>query len=639
MNALRGVTLPRVFGALLALYVVLEFALHADVWADLIFVVLTVAGTILAWRLARSSIWSLRNRLYVTWFFIGVVPILLILALAASGTWIVCGQVAAHLVNSELDRRAAALATPALIVSQAGAADRALVTEQMGRLLAERMPGVQVVVSGAQTLHYPPESILEPPAAGWKEYIGCLLRNGRYYSAAIMTTNGTTVAALAPITPEVLGNIVPGIGASRIGLEGPFAGVVPEAAEGWGRLDFETPWPSIDAIPVARWDNPAITQKESLVVSTRPSAVLRTVFGSGLDFAQTVTLIFVLLLITLVAVQLISWVIGVSLTRTVTRAVQAMYEGTERIAQGDFSWRIPVKGNDQLAELGNSFNNMTAQIENLVVIAKEKERLQSEVEIAGEVQNQLFPRTAPSMRTIELVGVCEAARMVSGDYYDYLALPDGNLALAIGDVAGKGISAALLMASIQSIMRTQLAAGLARSAVAGSGHTGSGPAGSGQTTLRFPTSGIVAQLNRQLYANTAPEKYATFFFGVYDEQSRVLSYTNAGHLQPLLLHGGASKLLDVTGTVVGAFPVIRYEEQTVEIAAGDVLVAYTDGITEPENAYGQEFGIERLTETALRWQNSEPKEMVAKIMEAVKHWSTAPELPDDMTLVIARGLA
>ena len=112
---------------------------------------------------------------------------------------------------------------------------------------------------------------------------------------------------------------------------------------------------------------------------------------------------------------------------------------------------------------------MTAQIENLVVIAKEKERLQSEVEIASEVQNQLFPRSAPAMRTIELVGVCQPARMVSGDYYDYLCLPDGNLAMAIGDVAGKGISAALLMASIQSIMRTQLAAGLPLSAAVGNG--------------------------------------------------------------------------------------------------------------------------------------------------------------------------
>jgi phosphoserine phosphatase RsbU/P len=218
--------------------------------------------------------------------------------------------------------------------------------------------------------------------------------------------------------------------------------------------------------------------------------------------------------------------------------------------------------------------------------------------------------------------------MVSGDYYDYLCLPNGNLALAIGDVAGKGISAALLMASIQSIMRTQLAAGLPLSAAAGNG---GGPA-------RFSTSSVVAQLNRQLYASTAPEKYATFFFGVYDEHSRILSYTNAGHLQPLLVRRGGVQSLEVTGTVVGAFPSIRYEEQTIEIASGDLLIAYTDGITEPENAYGEEFGAERLAETALRYLNSEPVEIVAKIMEAVTNWSTAPELPDDMTVVIARGL-
>jgi sigma-B regulation protein RsbU (phosphoserine phosphatase) len=150
---------------------------------------------------------------------------------------------------------------------------------------------------------------------------------------------------------------------------------------------------------------------------------------------------------------------------------------------------------------------------------------------------------------------------------------------------------------------------------------------------------MVAQLNRQLYASTAPEKYATFFFGVYEENTRTLTYTNAGHLAPLLLRNGEMHLLEVTGTVVGLFPSIRYEEKTIELRAGDLLIAYTDGITEPENAYGEEFGVERLAETALRYQNSELKEMVAKIMEAVTLWSSAPELPDDMTVVIARGLA
>jgi sigma-B regulation protein RsbU (phosphoserine phosphatase) len=632
MSTPRWITLPRVFAALLVLYAVLEWGFRAETAADLIFVVLAITGILLAFRLMRKSIWRLRNRLYVTWVFIGVVPIVLILALAASGIWIVAGQVAVYLVSSELQRRATSLVAPARILCQAKPADRDVVAQQIGSLLVQRMPGIQLALfdagrSGNQTLTYPAGSKLDAPPEGWKDYAGYLLKDGTYYSAAIVKWEGTTVLALAPISSGVLGSIVPGIGALRIGTDGPIGGSTPAPAKGWEKLDFPTYWGS--DIPVGDWNRPQATRTGELFVTTRPSAVLSIVFSNGIEVTQVATFFFLFVCFGLLLVQLAAWLIGVSLTRTVTGAVHGLYEGTQRIAKGDFSWRIPVKGQDQLAELGRSFNNMTAQIENLVVIAKEKERLQSEVEIATDVQNQLFPRSAPKMRTIELVGVCQAARMVSGDYYDYLCLPDGNLAVAIGDVAGKGISAALLMASIQSIMRTQLAAGLERSAAVGNGHT----------TTRVSTSGIVAQLNRQLYASTAPEKYATFFFGVYEENSRILTYTNAGHLPPLLLRGTQSLLLEVTGTVVGAFPSIRYEEQTIEIQPGDLLIAYTDGITEPENAYGEEFGVERLAETALRYQNSEPKEIVAKIMEAVAHWSTAPELPDDMTVVIARGLA
>jgi sigma-B regulation protein RsbU (phosphoserine phosphatase) len=627
MTAPRWVKLPRVFASLLVLYAVLNWGLKATGPAILVFLALTIAGVMLGSRLIRKSIWRLRNRLYITWVFIGVVPIVLMLALAAAGAYIVTGQVAAYLVSSELQRRAAALATPVRVLSQAKPADRAAVAQQMGNFLVERMPGIQILVFGDQTLRFPPGSTLEAPPEGWNDYTGYILKDGRYYSAAIAKTGRITAVALAPISQEILKNVVPGIGALRIGSNGQFAGEIPVPAAGLERLDFTAIWEN--DFPLLEWNHPQTAQSSELFVTSRPSAVLRTVFSNGGDAAQGVTFVFLTVLGLLFLGELISLVIGISLTRTVTGAVHELYQGTLRIAKGEFSGRIPVKGNDQLAELGHSFNTMTEQIENLVVIAKEKERLQSEVEIAGEVQNQLFPRSAPVMRTIELIGVCQAARMVSGDYYDYLCLPDGSLALAIGDVAGKGISAALLMASIQSIMRTQLAAGLALSATAGNGHG----------APHFATSGIVAQLNRQLYASTSAEKYATFFFGVYEQDSRMLTYTNAGHLPPLLLRGGQSQVLEVTGTVVGAFPVIRYEEQTVEIRAGDLLVAYTDGITEPENAYGQEFGIDRLAETAMRYQNSEPKEIVARIMEAVTHWSTAPELPDDMTVMIARGLA
>jgi sigma-B regulation protein RsbU (phosphoserine phosphatase) len=624
------IRLEYVFLALLALFAILEWGVKATSVAGLVLFALVITGGILLVRFMhraiRQSIWRLRNRLYVTYVFIGVVPIVLILTLTAFGIWIVSGQFTAFLVSSELERRAIALNAPAHLLGEAKPADRAVLIAHIGQLLSSSMPNVEIAVSGNPALHYPANSTLQLPSDQWKDYTGSLRKDRNYFTAAIVRTANATVIAMVPIDSQVLRSVAPGIGAFRIGA-GSFEGVVPPPASGFEKIDFRADW--LNQIPVARWDSPQVPFFERLVVSTRPSAVLGTVVKNGLDTEQIVTGIFLLGLFLLLLAELVSLVIGISLTRTVTSAVQGLYEGTQRIGKGDFSWRISVKGQDQLAALGTSFNNMTEQIENLVVIAKEKERLQSEVEIASDVQNQLFPRSAPTMKTIELVGVCQAARMVSGDYYDYLCLPDGNLAIAIGDVAGKGISAALLMASIQSIMRTQLAAGLARAA----------SVGNEMGATHYSTSNIVAQMNRQLYASTAPEKYATLFFGVYDDHSRVLTYTNAGHLQPLLLRNGTSQLLEVTGTVVGAFPMIRYEEQSIALQSGDLLVAYTDGITEPENAYGEEFGAERLAETALRYQNSEPQEIVAKIMEAVTHWSTAPELPDDMTVVIARGIA
>lgn len=632
------VTLVRVFGVLLALYVLLEWVVKAQDLATILAVVLFAVGALLAFRICRrvlrQSIWRLRNRVIVTWMFLHVVPMLLIVALAGVGTWIVAGQIAFYLVSTELQRRAELLAEPVRIVSATPPANRGATLSQMGSSVAARMPGLQMIVSGEQSLRYPSDSSIPAPAESWKDYTGSIAKDGVYYSAAVVNAGGTTVVALVPISQEVLEKAIPGIGAlnlitthgENVALNSG-AGAVPPVFNGWYLVDFPITW--INSIPFRDWANPGASGTALLSVKTRPSAVIGAVFSNGIEFGQAWLLAFEVLAAALLCVWIVSIVIGLSLTRSITRAVHVLYEGTLQIGKGNFSWRIPVKGHDQLADLGRSFNNMTAQIEHLISVAREKERLESEVEIASEVQTQLFPHSAPVMRTIELVGVCQPARMVSGDYYDYLRLPDGNLALAIGDVAGKGISAALLMASIQSIVRTQIAAGIPVAAAMGNGHAGE----------HFSTSTLVAQLNRQLYANTSPEKYATFFFGAYNEQLRTLTYTNAGHLQPLLLRGGEVTPLEVTGTVVGAFPSVRYEEQSVEIRPNDLLIACTDGVTEPENAYGEEFGAERLAETARRYQSREPREIAAKILEAVRQWSASTELPDDMTVIIARGLA
>ena len=148
--------------------------------------------------------------------------------------------------------------------------------------------------------------------------------------------------------------------------------------------------------------------------------------------------------------------IGVNLTRTITGAVDNLYEGTQRVMRGDLAHRIDVTGDDQLAELSRSFNRMTENLGRLIEGEKERQRLRAELEIAREVQSQLHPKPLAGLGSLRLDCVCEAARMVSGDYYDYQKIGDTQLALAIGDVAGKGISAALLMATLQSSMRSQL---------------------------------------------------------------------------------------------------------------------------------------------------------------------------------------
>jgi sigma-B regulation protein RsbU (phosphoserine phosphatase) len=154
-----------------------------------------------------------------------------------------------------------------------------------------------------------------------------------------------------------------------------------------------------------------------------------------------------------------------------------------------------------------------------------------------------------------------------------------------------------------------------------------------------PSSGVpdlVEHLNRQLYASTSPEKYATFCFGIYEDRTGRFTYTNAGHLQPILLRRGAARLLEVTGTVVGAFPNCAYEERHIDLEPGDLLVFYTDGVAEPENAYEEAFGEQRLIDVVLRHAHRDGPEIISKVMEAVDQWTGAPELSDDMTIVLAR---
>jgi sigma-B regulation protein RsbU (phosphoserine phosphatase) len=583
-------------------------------------------------RILRGAVWRLRNRLIVAYLFIAVVPIVLVLVLAGLAGYVVIGEMAVYLAHRELDTRLSQMHRQAFALARVGTRDPENALNRMAEVLHQHFPEFELAGSGNREMHYPPDTVITEPPTTWKNRdwgLAVMHRPGRgerLYGWAHSPGRGGSVTIIAPISHDVLEKLVAGLGdvsfvdpyaAEPTGLTG--SSIRTHVPPKSNLFDVRIEW--FYPIYVPDWDSPEKEPRRLfLVVTTRLSAVLSTVFQNPAKWDESVLIGLVIVSSLLLLVELASLMAGVQLSRTITGAVHELYEGTEHVKDGDFSYRIPVQGNDQLAELTTSFNSMTANLGRLIVVAKEKERLESELEIAREVQNQLFPKDVPRSKNLELKGVCSPARMVSGDYYDFMALPGHTLAFAIGDVAGKGISAALLMASIQSSMRSQLSAS-----------NGDGP-------RHFSTAQLVSTLNRQLFATTAPEKYATFYFALYDEASSSLTYTNAGHLPPFLVRGSQVETQDSNGTVVGAFPLAIYEERTVLLRPGDLLVAYTDGITEPENAYGEMFGEDRLKELLVKYETADSSEIIARTMEAVVQWTGSSELQDDMTMIMARHL-
>lgn len=617
--------IEKAFLLAILLYLLLRVSGLSPLFQMIVALAAFVLGLMALFRAARrgmkEAIWRLRNRLIVAYLFIAVVPIVLILALVSIAGWLVIGQMAVYLVNTELSHREMSLWRPVEALAQhPTSSDPEPAIRRFSMMIRTGFPSFELLINGRTPVRYPADAKIEAPSPQWQDAHGLVLRREGnqelLYAWAHATRGSESVTALAPVTRELLTNLVPRLGdVAFVPLMGPAR----ESHVPPSQNFFDFPVRFFYYVDVHYWDNPRDRRRLVLLVDTRISAVLGTVF-QNLDWADLALTAFAVVTIVFLLVELVSLIAGVQLSRSITGAVHELYEATQRVKDGDFTYRIPVKGGDQLAELGTAFNTMTENLGSLILVAKEKERLESELTIAREVQNQLFPKDVPFTKTLELKGVCNPARMVSGDYYDFMSLSEYSLAFAIGDVAGKGISAALLMAAIQSTMRTQL---------------GSLPA-NGRSALS--TAQLVANLNRQLYATTSPEKYATFYFAMYEEDTHSLTYTNAGHLSPMLLRDGNFEMMGSTGTVVGAFPFASYKEKTVVLEHGDMLVAYTDGIVEPENEYGEMFGEDRLKDLVHKFAHTDSSEIIARSMEAVVQWTGSSELQDDMTMVVARRI-
>ena len=394
-------------------------------------------------------------------------------------------------------------------------------------------------------------------------------------------------------------------------------------------------------MPVVDWANGEQQKAAALLrVQTRPSVLYARLFAALGDFAKGVEYVLLFSAIIFAIIELLALWIGTRLTRTVTAAVAQLYDATKHINQGDFSHRIPVKSSDQLATLANSFNSMTASIEKLVQEQKQKQRLENELAIAQEVQAQLFPQHISQLASLEVYGFCRPARTVSGDYYDFLTVDSDKLLLAVGDISGKGISAALLMATIHSAVRAYSLEGtpiLREPMAVGAGGGASKRLVSGSHGGEVSPATLLSLLNHQLYQSTPPEKYATLFLCTYDEADRKLTYSNGGHLPPIILsEDGALRRLEHGGTVVGLFERVSYEEASIQLRRGEIFLAYSDGVTEPENDFG-EFGEQRLIELVQENRHLPLTRITEIVTAAVDDWIGDQEQPDDVTLVLARA--
>src|SRR5262245_60678326 len=606
-----------------------------------------LAFLILRWF--RSHVmWSVRNRLIVTYLFIGGVPVTLAVIMALGIGYLAVEHLATFLAVSEIRDQEQRLSA-----ANAAAAEQIVSRRKLPR-----------EIMASDTL-FPGRSLTIVPvsdAPTWLKdgFTGLASDNGQLYLRAanlIQTPHGQDmVISSVPFDQKFLGRIATNLGAlslsdnpleqdvtstsssSSAARTQPQRGLISAGA-------VSSPQASVDPevhlgglIQTVDWTT-GEPRSKFLAGVTRPSAMYRYLAPYMGVWTGVIGGILLGTAIAFAVVVLIALIIGIRLTRTLTYSVANLYKATEHINRGEFTHRIQVRENDQLAALQRAFNSMTDSLQKLIAEQKEKERLQSELEIAHEVQAQLFPQAMRGTGTLELHGVCRPARIVSGDYYDFLAYGPEQVGIAVGDISGKGISAALLMATIHSAVRAYEQELLAPVTAASASYgTDMRIATVAPRVARPSPAQMLWLLNRHIYQTTQPEKYATLFLGFYEDDSCRLTYSNAGHLPPVILsENGEIRRLDIGGTVIGLFDDLGYEEQTVELYPGDIFIAFSDGMTEPENEFG-EFGEDRLIETIAAHRHLPLNRISELALAAVEDWIGSTEPPDDVTLVLARRM-
>jgi serine phosphatase RsbU (regulator of sigma subunit) len=300
------------------------------------------------------------------------------------------------------------------------------------------------------------------------------------------------------------------------------------------------------------------------------------------------------------------------LSRRMTRDLEQVTAGAERLAAGELDARVPVRSRDEVGRLASTFNRMAQELRAHQDQLLEQERLRKELEVSRRIQEELLPREPLRATFVQAEGVSIPAREVGGDFFNYFALPAERVALLVGDVSGKGVPAALLMANLQATLRSRL-------------------------PIEDDLATLARRLDEEMHASSSRTTFVTLFLAVLEPDGATLRYVNAGHNPPFLLRADAEPVaLEATGRPLGLLPGGGYEERRVALAPADLLFLYTDGLTEAENASEEPFGEARLV-AALRAAARDGVDGVLRhVEEAAARFRGVTDAADDATLLAIR---
>ena len=586
-------------------------------------------------RLRRRLLWRVRRKLILSYLFIGFVPVLLVVAFFAVAGAMSVLSASSEIVRGELDHvvadvRVAAAATAARASSgmhAVAALEPLRGTIRAGHpgasalVLDEAVGGIAAAVgpwSGGPRPDRVPEWIEEQGFAG-------LVTVGAQWPLTIravarMDRPGAGVVIDVPLDAVVRGRIETATG---VELE-PFGALAADGALDPARLASAAGLAWVVFLDPVDW----ITGGEAagnLIIRVPAAAFRSQFFGAGIGAEElSVRYLFLVLLAILgglfLVIELAALVMGLALARSITGSIHALSIGTERVRRGDFTQRISIASGDQLGDLAESFNAMTASVEGLLHQAAEKKRLENELRVARRIQMSLLPRDTTTVPGLSVAAICRPAREVGGDYYEFIRLGDRRLGLLVADVSGKGTSAALYMAELKGLMLSL------------------GP------IYESPRQ-LLIEANRIMAGALDSRSFITMLYAIVDLDAGTLTYARAGHTP--LIHASPNgdrrvvRVLAPDGLVLGLRGFERQfaellEEHHLAVRPGDLAVLFTDGVTEAMNEEDDLFGEARLARLLEDDVDASCETLRERILGDVEGFVGAADQHDDLTMVLLR---